>query len=114
MTTTNRPTTSDAAMRKLVVRKVSRRLLPFLGILYLINYLDRTNVAFAAPHGMNAALGLTVGTFGLASGLFFIGYLGSGQFRGRLWAEAFMAANKPSVSKRRWSGGSVTGSMALT
>ncbi|MDQ0851766.1 MFS family permease [Arthrobacter sp. B3I9] len=75
MTSSTQLSAADAAMRKLVVRKVSRRLLPFLGLLYLINYLDRTNLAFAAPHGMNEALGLTATTFGLASGLFFIGYL---------------------------------------
>lgn len=73
--TTTQMQASDAAMRKRVVRKVSGRLLPFLGLLYLINYLDRTNLAFAAPHGMNETLGLTATTFGMASGLFFIGYL---------------------------------------
>ncbi|WP_434616657.1 MFS transporter [Arthrobacter sp. A5] len=66
---------ADVAMRKRVMRKVAWRLSPFLGLLYFINYLDRTNIAFAAPHGMNAALGFTASTFGLASGLFFVGYL---------------------------------------
>ncbi|WP_230854439.1 MFS transporter [Arthrobacter terrae] len=66
---------ADVTMRKRVMRKVAWRLSPFLGLLYFINYLDRTNIAFAAPHGMNAALGFTASTFGLASGLFFVGYL---------------------------------------
>ncbi len=66
---------ADVAMRKRVMRKVAWRLSPFLGLLYFINYLDRTNIAFAAPHGMNEALGFTASTFGLASGLFFVGYL---------------------------------------
>nr|WP_244953944.1 MFS transporter [Spelaeicoccus albus] len=57
------------------MRKVAWRLSPFLGLLYFINYLDRSNIGFAAPHGMNEALGLTSAAFGLASGLFFIGYL---------------------------------------
>ncbi|HEY9290556.1 MAG TPA: MFS transporter [Microlunatus sp.] len=69
------PEVTDAAMRKRVLRKVAWRLSPFLGLLYFINYLDRTNIAFAGPHGMNEALGLTKAAFGLASGLFFIGYL---------------------------------------
>ena len=68
-------TDHDVATRKRVMRKVAWRLSPFLGLLYFINYLDRTNIGFAAPHGMNAALGFTASTFGLASGLFFIGYL---------------------------------------
>lgn len=57
------------------MRKVAWRLSPFLGLLYFVNYLDRTNLSFAAPHGMNQALGLNDTTFGLASGLFFAGYL---------------------------------------
>lgn len=51
------------------------RLIPFLGLLYFINYLDRTNIGFAGPNGMNDELGLTQAMFGLASGVFFIGYL---------------------------------------
>lgn len=91
--TTSQMQTSDAAMRKRVVRKVSGRLLPFLGLLYLINYLDRTNLAFAAPHGMNETLGLTATTFGMASGLFFIGYL-------LLEVPSNLALNK--FGARRW------------
>lgn len=75
MSAMNPATEADDAMRKRVMRKVAWRLTPFLGLLYFINYLDRSNIAFAAPHGMNTALGLTSATFGLASGLFFIGYL---------------------------------------
>jgi len=57
-----------------VIRKVSRRLLPFMGLLYFINYLDRTNIGFAKLT-MSTDLGLTETMFGLASGLFFVGYL---------------------------------------
>ncbi|MEV8181686.1 MFS transporter [Specibacter sp. NPDC078692] len=91
--TTTQMQASDAAMRKRVVRKVSGRLLPFLGLLYLINYLDRTNLAFAAPHGLNETLGLTATTFGMASGLFFIGYL-------LLEVPSNLALNK--FGARRW------------
>jgi MFS family permease len=55
-------------------RKVARRLLPLLGLLYLVSYLDRSNIAFAAPNGMNEALNLSSSAFGLASGIFFLGY----------------------------------------
>ncbi|NNG18281.1 MFS transporter [Naumannella sp. ID2617S] len=57
------------------IQKVAKRLVPFLILLYFINYLDRTNIAFAGPNGMNRDLGLSQTQFGLASGLFFIGYL---------------------------------------
>lgn len=55
--------------------KVARRIIPFLILLYFINFLDRSNIAFAGPNGMNKDLGLSATQFGLASGLFFIGYL---------------------------------------
>lgn len=65
----------DPAVRRSALRKVMFRLVPFLGLLYFINYLDRTNIGFAGPNGMNDELGLTGAMFGLASGVFFIGYL---------------------------------------
>lgn len=57
------------------IRKVARRLTPYLALLYFVNYLDRTNISFAGPNGMDTALGLSSTAFGLASGLFFVGYL---------------------------------------
>ncbi|GAA0900091.1 MFS transporter [Pseudonocardia zijingensis] len=55
------------------VRRAMWRLLPFLGLCYLLNYLDRVNVGFAALT-MNADLGLSAAAYGLGAGLFFIGY----------------------------------------
>ena len=57
-----------------VVKKVARRIIPFLGVAYFVNYLDRTNIGLAKLT-MSDELGLTETMFGLASGLFFIGYL---------------------------------------
>ncbi len=57
-----------------MVRKVAVRLIPFLGLAYFLDYVDRTNIGFAKLT-MSADLGLTETMFGLASGLFFIGYL---------------------------------------
>src|SRR5215213_8436425 len=54
--------------------KVAWRLLPFLFLLYVANYLDRTNIAYATL-GMKGDLGLSDEVFGTASGIFFIGYL---------------------------------------
>ncbi|GLZ33105.1 MFS transporter [Lentzea sp. NBRC 105346] len=50
-------------------------LVPFLCLLYFVNYLDRVNIGFAGPNGMSKELGLTATVFGFASGVFFIGYL---------------------------------------
>jgi MFS transporter, ACS family, tartrate transporter len=63
----------SAAVEHRVIRKVTVRLVPFLGLLYLVNYLDRVNVGFAALT-MNADLGLSAAAYGLGAGLFFIGY----------------------------------------
>ena len=56
-------------------RRAARRLIPLLILLYLVNYLDRVNIGFAGPNGMNHDLGLSATSFGVASGVFFLGYL---------------------------------------
>jgi len=55
------------------VRRALRRLVPFLGLCYLLSYLDRVNVGFAALT-MNPDLGLSAAAYGLGAGLFFVGY----------------------------------------
>jgi MFS family permease len=57
------------------IRKVALRLVPFVALMFFINYLDRTAIGFAAPNGMNEDLGLTAAQFGFASGVFFVGYI---------------------------------------
>jgi ACS family tartrate transporter-like MFS transporter len=57
-----------------VISKISWRLIPFLVFAYLLNYIDRVNLGFAAL-GMNRDLGLTATTFGYGAGILFIGYL---------------------------------------
>lgn len=54
-------------------RKISRRLVPFLILLYLVAFLDRVNISFAALT-MNRDLGIGESLFGLAAGVFFLGY----------------------------------------
>ncbi|MCH4543332.1 MFS transporter [Ochrobactrum sp. POC9] len=56
------------------MRKINLRILPFLMLLYLIAYIDRSNISVAAL-GMNADLGLTSRMYGLAAGLFFLTYI---------------------------------------
>jgi sugar phosphate permease len=65
------PTTQEAERR--VFAKIGWRLMPVLTISYILNYLDRTNVSFAALT-MNQAIGLTATQFGLGAGIFFAGY----------------------------------------
>ncbi len=57
-----------------VMRKVAWRLVPFLGLAYFVNALDRFNVSIAALT-MNKALGLSATTYGLGAGAFFWSYV---------------------------------------
>jgi ACS family tartrate transporter-like MFS transporter len=66
------PQLSPELQRKLIL-KVSWRLLPLIVVCYLVNYIDRTNVSFAALT-MNKDLGLSAYMYGWGAGIFFFGY----------------------------------------
>ena len=66
-------TTSDAALERTTLRAISWRLLPLIGLGYLVSFMDRVNISFAAPQ-MNAELGFTASVYGFGGGLFFISY----------------------------------------
>ncbi len=66
--------TSEQGNRDAAIKKVWWRLIPFLFVLYIFNYLDRINIGFAAL-SMNKDLLLTATTFGLANSIFYIGYV---------------------------------------
>src|ERR1700731_768053 len=61
------------AFGRQAIAKVSRRLLPFMALLYFVNFLDRINLGFAALT-MNKDLGLSAYVYGLGAGIFFFGY----------------------------------------
>lgn len=63
----------DAAVGPETMRRVTRRLLPFLFVLYLFNFLDRSNVGLAALE-MNRDLGFSATAFSLGAAIFFVGY----------------------------------------
>lgn len=70
------PTTIDHVTQereRRVFAKIAWRLMPILTVSYILNYLDRTNVSFAALT-MNEAIGLTATQFGIGAGIFFLGY----------------------------------------
>jgi ACS family tartrate transporter-like MFS transporter len=64
----------DANIAQRARRRIFRRLIPFLFLLYVINYLDRVNVAYAAL-SMTHDLGFSDRVFGFGAGIFFAGYL---------------------------------------
>ncbi len=68
-------TLDQHAVEKSAIRKVCLRLVPFVALMFFINFLDRTAISFAGPNGLTEDLGLKAAQFGLASGIFFIGYI---------------------------------------
>lgn len=66
--------TASNEIEKETVRKVALRLMPFLMFCYLIAYIDRVNVGFAALT-MNDDIGLTASMFGFGATLFFAAYV---------------------------------------
>src|SRR6201988_2631421 len=72
VTTTMRTDSSDVGRR--ARRRVAYRLLPFVFLLYIVNYIDRVNVSFANLR-MSADLGFSDRVYGLGVGMFYITYV---------------------------------------
>src|SRR5689334_11038522 len=64
---------AEAVIAARARRRISRRLLPFLFVLYVIAYLDRVNVGYAALN-MTRELNFSPAVFGFGAGIFFLGY----------------------------------------
>ncbi|WPP02278.1 MFS transporter [Pseudomonas sp. HR96] len=56
-----------------LIRRITLKLIPFLVVLYLIAYVDRSAVGFAKLH-MGSDVGIGDAAYGMGAGLFFIGY----------------------------------------
>lgn len=63
----------DMDIEKRTLRKITWRIVPFIMILYLIAYIDRVNIGFAALT-MKEDLGFTASILGFGAGIFFLGY----------------------------------------
>ena len=70
----NETATSAIPVNTTTIRKLKIRLLPFLFVLYVVAFLDRINIGFAALT-MNKELAITSQQFGLIAGIFFVGYV---------------------------------------
>ncbi|WP_269502267.1 MFS transporter [Burkholderia sp. IMCC1007] len=69
-----RPPVADSAVVEATYRKVTLRLMTFLFLCWVLNYLDRVNVSFAQLQ-LKHDLGLSDAAYGLGVSLFFIGYI---------------------------------------
>ncbi len=66
-------TSSETEIARRARHRITRRLLPYLFLLYVIAYLDRVNVSYAALE-MTHALGFGPDVYGFGAGIFFVGY----------------------------------------
>jgi len=64
---------APSSFEERTIPKLRIRLIPFLFLLYVVAFLDRTNISFASLT-MNRELGITTQQFGFLAGIFFFGY----------------------------------------
>jgi ACS family tartrate transporter-like MFS transporter len=69
----NESDTGAMTIETRTIQKVQIRIIPFIFVLYIVAFLDRVNITFAALK-MNKELAITSQQYGLLAGIFFIGY----------------------------------------
>jgi len=88
--------------------RVTRRLMPFLFLLYVVAYIDRINVSFASLQ-MTGELGFSDAVYGFGSGIFFVGYMLLG-IPGAILVEKWSARRMVATTMIVWGGvASLTG-----
>src|SRR5712664_1594833 len=70
---TNEPGTAVLPDEVRTIQKLRMRIIPFVFVLYVISFLDRINIGFAALT-MNKELAITSNQYGLVAAIFFLGY----------------------------------------
>ena len=73
MSTSSHAALSHGNLEAKTIRKLKLRILPFIWVLYIVAFVDRINISFAALT-MNHELAINSQQFGLLAGIFFIGY----------------------------------------
>src|SRR6201982_1814770 len=92
---------ADQSIETSTMRRVSWRLMPVLLLAYLMCYIVRVNVGFAALQ-MNKAVGIDPKTYGLGDGIFFLGYFII-EVPSNLALQSFGARNWVARIMTRWS-----------
>lgn len=68
------PPSLDSGLHASTMKRLNLKLIPFLMLLYMVAYIDKSNISVAALQ-MNAELGLTAQMYGIGVGLFFLTYI---------------------------------------
>ena len=63
-----------AAAKDAIYRKIAWRLMPFILLAYVANYIDRTNIGIAQL-ALRTDLGFSDQVYGIGVGLFFVGFI---------------------------------------
>jgi ACS family tartrate transporter-like MFS transporter len=66
-------TASDRILSDSILKRAAWRLIPFMSLMYVVSFLDRVNISFAALT-MNRDLGFSPQAYGFGAGIFFWGY----------------------------------------
>lgn len=61
----------DGINEKALIRRIDYRLVPWLALLYLLSFLDRTNIGNAALFGLRADLGINITQYNTCLAIFF-------------------------------------------
>lgn len=67
----------DPVEAKRVLRKIDRRLLPILVVIYLLQYLDKNGINYASAYGLEEGTNLQGQQFAWLSSIFYFGYMGA-------------------------------------
>jgi ACS family tartrate transporter-like MFS transporter len=67
------PASAPSTIEATTIRKLRTHIIPFVFVLFVINYVDRINIGFAALT-MNKELAITSQQYGFIAGVFFLGY----------------------------------------
>lgn len=70
---TSAPALAQSTIEVITIRKLRTHIIPFVFVLFVINYVDRINIGFAALT-MNKELAITSQQYGFIAGVFFFGY----------------------------------------
>jgi ACS family tartrate transporter-like MFS transporter len=98
-----------AALSSALVSKLFWRIVPLIVLIVMLNYIDRSNVGFAALQ-MNSQLGFTPEIYGTGASIFFIGYV-CAQIPANLLIDKFGARRSIAWIMVAW--GIIAGAMAL-
>lgn len=93
--------TLDPVEAKRVLRKIDRRLLPILVVIYLLQYMDKNGINYASAYGLEEGTNLQGQQYAWLSSIFYFGYMGA-QYPAGYLMQRFPTAKVLSVTCLGW------------